>query len=215
MSVNFYVHIVESPSPEELHNGVTEGRVLCSFLDTAGIPYSYSLAVNLDRFCIAMTDEVEDVIDKLNKIPILHLSVHGSEEGIQLTNQEKLLWSKLAGYISPINNLINGGLGVCMSCCCGVHGIQMAEVIRRRNLPYKWLVGSFADVQLPDVALAYSVFYRRLHCGDYGDDEDLIETVRAASGIDDFDVWDGERIQEEYLQDRYEQFVKIRERLKM
>ena len=213
MSADFYVHIVESPSPEELRDGFTEGRALCSFLDIAGIPYSYSLAVDLDQFRIAMTtDKVDEAIDGLSKLPILHLSVHGGEGGIQLTNKEKLLWSDLADYIRPINNLLNGILGVCMSCCGGAHGIQMAEVIQRRNLPYKWLVGSFADVTLPDIALAYSVFYRRFHCGDYGDDKDLISTVRAASAIDDFNLWYGERIQKEYFKQAIHEFLANRTR---
>lgn len=82
-------------------------------------------------------------------------------------------------------------------------------VIRREKLPYKWLAGSFADGTIPDIALAYSVFYRRFHCGDYEDDQDLINRVRAASGIADFNIWDGERIQEKYLQGQYEQLVQI------
>lgn len=200
MSADFYVHIVESPSPAELRDLSTEGQALCSVLDIAGIPYSYSLAVDLDEFHIAMTAEVDEAIDEFRKPPILHLSTHGSERGIQLTNQEELLWSDLADYIRPINEILDGGLGVCMSCCCGAHGMQMAKVIRRERLPYKWIAGSLADGTIPDVALAYSVFYRRFHCGDYGDDQDLTDRVRVASGIADFDIWDGERIQENYLQ---------------
>ena len=203
MSADFYVHIVESPSPEELRGGLTEGKALCAVLDIAGILYSYSLTVDLDQFHIAMTDKVDEAIDEFRKPPILHLSIHGSELGIQLTDQNELLWSDLADYIRPINEILNGGLGVCMSCCYGAHGAQMAEVIRRERLPYKWLAGSFADVAIRDVALAYSVFYCRFHWGDY-DDGDLINAVRAASGISDFGIWDGERIQEEY-----EQLVRI------
>ena len=209
MSADFYVHIVESPSPAELRDLRTEGQALRSVLAVAGIPHRYNPAVDLEQFHIAMTDEVDAAIDEFRKPPILHLSAHGSERGIQLTNQEELLWSDLADYIRPLNEILNGGLGVCMSCCGGAHGVQMAEVMRREKLPYKWIAGSFADVMLPDIALAYSVFYRRFHSGDYGDDRDLIKTVRAASGITDFAIWDGERIQEKYLQGQYEQLVQI------
>lgn len=197
MSADFYVHIVESPAPEELHNGLTAGKALCSFLEVAGIQYSYSRAVDLDEFHRAMTHEFDAALDQFRKPPILHLSAHGSELGIQLTNRQELFWPDLAAYMRPINEILEGGLGVCMSCCCGVAGVQMAAIIRRERLPYKWLVGSAAAVALPDVALAYSVFYRRFHYGHY-DDGDLIKTVRAASHMADFDIWDGERIQEEY-----------------
>ena len=98
MSADFYVHIVESPSPAELRDLRTEGQALCSVLAVAGIPYSYSLVVDLDQFHIAMTNEVDEAIDEFRKPPILHLSAHGSERGIQLTNQEDLLWSDLAEW---------------------------------------------------------------------------------------------------------------------
>lgn len=209
MSADFYVHIVESPSPEELRDGLTEGKALCSFLDIAGILYSYSLVADLDQFHIAMTDEVDEAMDEFRKPPILHLSTHGSGRGIQLADRDELLWPDLADYVRPINEVLNGGLGVCMSCCGGGHGTQMAEIIRKEKLPYKWIAGSSADVMLSDVALAYSVFYRRFHCGDYEVVGDLVATVRAASAIDDFDIWDGNLIQEEYLQDQYEQLVRI------
>lgn len=187
MSADFYVYIVESPSPAELHDGATEGRVLCSFLDIAGIPYSYSLAVDLEQFRIAMTNKFDEAINGFNKLPILHLSVHGDEEGIQLTNQKKLLWYELADYIRPINKSLNGSLDVCMSCCGGAYGAQMAQVFPYSS--YNWLVGSFTDVALPDIALAYSIFYHRVHCG-YENLRELIETIRAASGISDFNIWD-------------------------
>ena len=98
MSADFYVHIVESPSPAELRDLLTEGQVLRSVLAVAGIPHRYNPAVDLEQFHIAMTDEVDAAIDEFRKPPILHLSTHGSERGIQLTNQEELLWSDFAEW---------------------------------------------------------------------------------------------------------------------
>lgn len=217
MSANFYVHIVESPSPAELHYGITEGRALCSFLDIAGVPYSYNLVVNLDQFHIAMTHDVDESIDEFDKVPILHLSMHGDERGIQLTNQHEtgglLLWSELANYIRPIHDILYDGLGVCMSCCGGAHGTQMAEVILKKDIPYRWIAGSFSQIEYPDAALAYSIFYRRLHYGAYNICR-LIKAIRVTSGIDDFDIWDGDLIQEKYFQDRIKRIItrKLEER---
>lgn len=220
MSANFYVHIVESPSPADLHDGITEGTSLCSVLDIAGIPYSYSLVVNLEQFSIAMTERIYKAILRFDKYPILHLSTHGNEQGIQLTNQHEtrdiLPWSALAEYIRPIHDILKDedGLGVCMSCCGGAHGTQMAQVIHAENIPYSWIVGSFAKIKYSDAALAYSAFYRRLHCG--ADNIDLLlKAIRVTSGIPDFDIWGGEVIHQEFREEVFEKFREIiREKLR-
>ena len=214
MANDFYVHIVESPSPDELLDGITEGGALCGFLDIAGIQYSYNLAIDLDQFDIAMTNRVEEAIDKFRKVPILHLSTHGSEQGIQLTDQSRIPWPELADYLLDIHEYI-GGLGVCMSCCGGAHGTQMAEEMQKINIPYQWIAGSFSDIDLRDATLAYAILYRGLHRGV--DDIDLlVEAIRVASGIADFDIWDGELVQEAYLQERIEEKLeRIRERIRL
>ena len=217
MANDFYVHIVESPSPPELLNGITEGRALCEFLDLDGIPYSYNLAVDLDQFDIAMTDRVEEAIYEFRKIPILHLSMHGSEQGIQLANQygtnDLISWFELAPYLHNIHKHLRDihkyldGLGVCMSCCGGAHGIKMAEEMRKANIPYQWIAGSFSDIDLSGATLAYAIFYRRHHRGIDNLDalRNLILAIRVTSGIADFDIWDGKLIQEAYRQERIEE----------
>lgn len=199
MSNEFYVHIVESPAPSELLDGITEGKALCSFLDIAGIPYLYNLVVDLKHFEVAMTHRVYEGIEKFQRVPILHISTHGDQTGIQLTSQygiEVLSWSELAKYIRPVHELLNpnGGLGVCMSCCFGAYGIRMAEVIRSNSIPFSWIIGASTEIKVPDAALAYSIFYRRHHCGIY---DGLMEAVEAGARVQ-FDIWEGEYIQKEY-----------------
>lgn len=200
MPAHFYVHLIESPSPDELRDGVTEGKALCSFLDIAGIPYAYNLVVDLDQFHIAMTDKIDEATDAFRKVPILHLSTLGSERGIQLTNQNELLWSELAEYI----RLIHGGLGVCISGCFGLYGAKMAEVT---DIPYGWIASSGCEIEVPDVALAYAIFYRRLYCG-IDDIASLLRAIRVASRISDFNIRNTKRIQAAYLQDRIDGIAK-------
>jgi hypothetical protein len=202
MTARFYVHIIESPSPEELLEGITEGRALCSFLDIAQIPYSYNLAVNPKQFHVAMTARVDEASTRFNLRPILHFSTHGGESGIQLTSQRELeeviRWDKLAEYIRPIHQII-GDIGVCMSCCEGANGVKMAEVIREQDIPFAWIIGPLTKIYLRDAALAFAVFYRRFHCGD-SDPNNLLEAMRAASGISSFNIWFGDLAQQQYSQ---------------
>jgi hypothetical protein len=204
MTASFYVHIVESPSPEELLNGITEGRALCSFLDIAGIPYLYNLAVNPTQFRIAMTDRVKLGVNEFELKPILHLSTHGGEEGIQLTTQREcgqvVEWGILAPHIRRISQKF-GDIGVCMSCCEGANAIKMAQVIRRQDVPFAWLVGTSTKIEVCDAALAFAVFYRRFHCNNSIDPDDLLKAMRAASGVLDFNVWSGQLTQKQYSQE--------------
>lgn len=210
MTASFYVHIVESPSPEELLNGITEGRALCSFLDIAGIPYLYNLAVNPEQFHVAMIDRVELGVNVFELQPILHLSTHGGEEGIQLTTQREfckvIKWAELAEYIRPIHQEY-GDIGVCMSCCGGANGVKMAEVIRAKDVPFDWIIGTSTEIDLRDAALAFAVFYRRFHCDDSIDADELLKAMRAASGVPDFNVWSGKLTQRQYSKARLKTFL--------
>jgi hypothetical protein len=198
--LSFYVHIVESPSPANLLDGCTEGRMLCSFLELAHIPCVYNLAVDRTQFQESMTTRLAQGAQFFNLPPILHFSTHGNEDGIQLTHQreakEVIPWAELANSIKPINQAIGGGLGICMSTCGGSHGRQMAQVVRKEDIPMGWIVGSTASVSFCDAALAFCTFYRGLQRGaDFGT---LIPAVRAASGISDFAVDFGHLIHQQY-----------------
>ena len=200
--LQFYVHIVESPSPTNLLDGYTEGRMLCSFLELAQIPCVYNLAVDRTQFNESMTSRLARGIQWFNLFPILHFSTHGGQEGIQLTNQreagEFITWNELATFIKPINQGMSGSLGVCMSTCGGSHGRKMAEVVRPEDIPMGWIVGSRTTVNFCDAALAFAVFYRGLQRG--AELSDLVTAVRAASGIADFDVEIGHLIRDQYTQ---------------
>jgi len=208
MIANFYVHIIESPSPEELLDGLTEGRALCSFLDIARIPYSYNLAVNHDQFCIALTDRIEEAASRFNLPPILHLSTHGGEQGIQLTSQrptgELITWNELRKHIHPIYEFF-GALGICMSCCRGANGSKMAQVIDAQHVPFSWIIGTETEVDLRDTALAFAVFYRRFACGEKNI-EKLLNAMKFASGVYDFNLWSGNLTQQSYSQALGKQF---------
>jgi hypothetical protein len=197
----FYVHIVESPSPAELLDGLTEGRALCSFLDVAGICYSYNLAVDETQFRIAMNDRIIQAGQWFGRPPILHFSTHGGDLGIQLCQQRQsgygIKWEQLAEYLKPIRRTI-GGIGVCMSCCGGAHGNKMAQVLRPEDVPYAWIVGTHRSVVVCDAALAFAVFYRSFQRGEGL--SRAIAAMNAASGVIDFRLEFGADTQQEYAQ---------------
>jgi len=207
MTTSFYVHIVESPSPEDLLDGRTEGRILCSFLDVAGIPYLYNLAVDANQFQIAITDRIVQGGQIFKLPPILHISCHGDQQGIQLTNQRQdgksIPWTDLAAHLRPIYQFTDGEFGVCMSSCHGSAGKQMAKVIKPQDIPFSWIVGAKTEIDLRDVALAYAVFYRRFQRGQ---PEGVIEAMNALVGGDEFEISFGKLTHQEYRETFLKQF---------
>ncbi len=195
----FYVHIVESPSPSDLLDGRTEGNTLKSFLELAGIPCQYNLAVDQPRFTESLTDRVNEAIDRLKLPPVLHFSCHGNENGIQLTSQRDanqiINWKELASLIKPINDEV-GGVGVCMSSCGGSHGKKMAQVLAGEQVPIGWIVGTSKNLNYADGAIAFATFYRGFQKGL--SEDQLIAAIRAASGFDDFSMNYGHVVQNEY-----------------
>lgn len=211
---DFYVHIVESLTPNELLEGLTQGRALCSFLDLAGIPNLYNLVVDRKRFDVAMRERVDYGIRRFKVLPIVHLTAHGNEQGIQLTHQhdagELILWKDLAELLKPLHQAIlhytaTAGLGVCMSTCGGIHGRRMAEVMNFQDVPFAWLVGTATSVNIHDAALAFVVFYRGFQRGESQDQ--LIRAMQVASGVSDFAIEFGHLRQQEYSQANLQSFL--------
>jgi len=71
----------------------------------------------------------------------------------------------------------------------------MAEIPWPEKVPIGWIVGTSTPIDLPDAALAFAVFYRRLQKGDT---PDLIAAMRAASAVNDFSIEYGELTQQRY-----------------
>lgn len=71
----------------------------------------------------------------------MHLSMHGSQDGVELTNGGFLSWHDLRGLLLSLNRAMQGGLLICMSTCFGSAGCRMA--MYEDNEPTFWaLVGN-------------------------------------------------------------------------
>jgi hypothetical protein len=196
MTTPLFVYIIESPSPIDLFKGRTEGRTLSEALNLAGIPYYYSLVTNLKTWRMALGSKFQKATNKhSNLIPILHLSMHGSPDGIVLTNDTVILWDKLKQHLTPLYNKIGQGLLICMSSCFSAYGIKMA-MDKTSNHPFYALVGSITSFSWQDAAVAYVTFYHLL----FKDIplEECVEGMRSASGNDQFGLWLGSKVKENW-----------------
>jgi len=113
--------------------------------------------------------------------PILHLSAHGSENGIELSSGEALSWSELRALLVPVNQSLNGALLLCMSACHGYSACRMAMEEGDVPHPYLVMVGSYQDPTWSDTAVSYLAFYHLLSKGR--SIPESVEAMSAASGV--------------------------------
>ncbi len=197
---SFYVHLVESPSPEDFRANRLETKAVAAQLELLNIPYSLHYVVNSEEFRRALMEDIVEGMKRHQLPPLVHLSTHGSIDGIQLTDQrsngECLSWNDVGDIFRPLHKAINGGLGVCMSCCGGIHGKKMAEVLNSDQIPFSWLIGTTTEADIRDLALGFSVFYRAMQRGQSADQ--ILDAMRIASNITGFGLEHGAIAQQLY-----------------
>ncbi len=165
------IYVVESPSPEDLLTGRNEGDSLTRVLKLAEIDVVYFLAVNAEMFEEAFNN-IENLIlnqsDIRTAMPIIHISAHGSDDGIELTDGDAIHWEKLSNLLSKLHkavgpvilppplpqNIPKVTLGLSS---CSAYRAYRAKV--ERPTPFQAVVGPTRDVGWCEAMLAFSSFY--------------------------------------------------------
>lgn len=192
----FFVYIIESPSPVDLYHKTYEGEILSKALSLAGIPSTHRLAVNLEAFIASLTIGLQDYLKQADALPpILHISAHGSAEGVQLTNGEVVNWNKLRDLIMPINKALKGNLILCMSSCEGFNACRMA--MSEGDIPFLGIVGHSGKPTWSDTAIGFATFYHLLAKGQYV--REAVEAMKSASGDNGFQEIQGKIAREIYI----------------
>lgn len=192
-----FVHIIESPSANDLLDGRTEGRSLSEVLNLAEIPHCYNLVTNLETLNIALDTRLLEAAEECGLDPILHLSMHGDKDGVGLTDGTRLSWSKLRTLLAPLTNEMEGGLLICMSSCFGSAGCRMA-MHGGTDQPFLALVGNNESVLWEDAAVAYVTFYHLLFKGIAIDQ--CVERMKWASDDHNFDVKWGHEVKADWTE---------------
>ena len=148
----------------------------------------YNLAVNNDIFMESIYNRMADATTKYQKYPILHISAHGNENGLVLTDGTPINWSTLKSVLLPINRLLRGQFVISLSSCRGFSACKMAMGING-EIPFGAIIGPLYDIPWEESAIAFMVFYNRL-----SKDKKAYEAVMAmnyASGGNNFETTTG------------------------
>lgn len=183
-----FINVIESPSKEDLAAGRSEGKMLTAALELACLPHSYSLVGNYSEFMTALGKWTTDATNEHKRVPVIHLSMHGSPDGVVLTDGKFLPWADLNWKFRMINLKLKDILVVCLSSCYGLSGLRMLKEtthgILEHQKPFRLLVSNLNPVPWSDAAVAFSTFYHLLERGK--NPLEMITAMRIASGNDGF-----------------------------
>lgn len=196
--INGFVHIIESPNDRDLLKMRLEGRSLTEAMNLAGVPWSYSLATTKAAFIESLGARLSQAYEQLEKrMPILHLSMHGNDEGLALTNGEFITWHELRELLLPLIDAMNGALLLCISACSGFSAVQMA-MYEDEHQPFWALVTHLNEARWSDASVAFITFYH-LFFKEKSMDE-CVAAMKVASGDQNFVHRFGQDVRQHYVE---------------
>ena len=164
------IYLIESPSAEDLYTGRNEGQSLVQILMLGEIEVNYFLVSDVERFKCAMNDIallINERSDKDDVLPFVHISAHGSEDGIELTDGDCILWESLTNYLDVLHSEVGkwGAASETMDIprcslslsSCSAFANYAQEV--REPMPVQAILGPEKDVGWCQALLAFSSFY--------------------------------------------------------
>jgi hypothetical protein len=197
--LDFFVYVIESPSPVDLYHRRSEGDMLQQAINLNQIACTLRLAVNLEAFTAAIQIGLTEGMETFpNKIPILHISAHGFTEGIQLSSGEVVYWNQLRELLIPVNQALSGSLIVCMSTCQGYSGTRMAMVPESNDHPFWAIIGNSGKPTWPETAVAFATFYHLIANGR--NIASSVEAMCEASGNEKFFLETAEECKQGYIE---------------
>jgi hypothetical protein len=119
---------------------------------------------NCDHFKVATKQDffnsLSDIKEKIisdEVYPIIHLEMHGSKNGLQVTSFERITWLELQPILIELNVLCKNNLFLTMATCYG--GYIYNAISPRYQSPFWGFVGPFEKVQEDEILADFTNFY--------------------------------------------------------
>ena len=97
-----FVYVIESPTPFDLLNGLTDGGELCDELRQAGIECGLHLAADTEALEIALRLRIATECKRRGVPPTIVLAMYASDQGLRLTSGEVVPWDELRGMLLAV-----------------------------------------------------------------------------------------------------------------
>jgi hypothetical protein len=195
----FFVYLIESPSEVDIYHNTSEGILLSQSLGLQQIPCSLRTAISQSAFEAALKIGLEEQMKIFpNFLPIIHISAHGNQEGIALSNGNLIAWGNLREDLLPINRALGNVLLLCMSCCHGYSAIRMTMEIGKTEHPFFCMVGPYGTTTWSETAVAFSTFYHLLAKEYYV--REAVDAMKVASGNNSWVHTTAAKEQKDYIE---------------
>jgi hypothetical protein len=152
----YKILVAESVASEDFYEENCEGHVVLAIAKVLHWRANYKMALDASTLCRAIKHASS------NRYDILHLSCHGDEDGIELTDGSELSWEDLAAcFRSPSQSL---RALVVSSCVGGDAGV--AEAFRNSTRPPTVIFGAEGRkrkrITFPGACISWPILYTSL-----------------------------------------------------
>ena len=155
------VQIIESLRPGDYPTGL----LLYEDLEPLGIALQPSISTQFTQ--VETKAEFLDLLKSIGEnskrtgdSPIIHIEVHGSDQGIQVTSGECLSWFEFKDELTAINEASRLNLLVLLAACDGVHLFHIIQPTDRA--PFYAMIGPNRDVSEGELLAGVTTFYKTL-----------------------------------------------------
>jgi len=139
--------------------------------------FEYQTVKNVDGLKIFLEIIYSEVINK-KVYPIIHIEMHGGEDGIELSNGDIIEWRELALLLQKINIELKNKLVVIFAFCYGIHFLSVFYDFITSRTPFAGLITSADYVMAGEIRDGFLQFYRKIFETRNGND--------ALKGLNDF-----------------------------
>ncbi len=154
------IYVIESlrtkdtKTGEELHRDLLQWKVYSSDVIQAEL-----LIVNSKLDFFESIQKISSVT-RIDKYPIIHFEMHGSKEGLQLSNNDFVKWNELYKQLIEINTLSGNNLFITLAVCSGAYLMKLIKPFNPS--PFWGIIGSFDILYSGDISIKYQAFYDTL-----------------------------------------------------
>lgn len=146
------VLIVESTRADEIYRNKREGILLGDLLRLLGIRSTYRVCVDRKHLQRALTESSRGTYDAV------HISCHGDDSGLRLTDGEDIDWDDLA---EMCEHNLKRKLLVLSACESGAQAL--ARAFASTGCGPGIIVGTEDEIDWYDAAIAWQLLYKWLH----------------------------------------------------
>lgn len=118
---------------------------------------SYLYVVKNKHEFFNILNEIKNKIATDKFFPILHLEMHGFEDGVQLSSGEIVKWNELMPIFCEVNELLSNLLLIMLGLCKGASIISYIDPSKRA--PFRAIIGATRDLDEIELLIGCETFY--------------------------------------------------------